>query len=52
MIGDGKLGLLCAQALALTGAPVLLIGKHPENCALPNERGIETATAKNAAEKT
>ena len=28
VIGDGKLGLLCAQAISLTGAPVLLIGKH------------------------
>src|SRR5256714_4405197 len=28
VIGDGKLGLLCAQALALTGAQLLLIGKH------------------------
>ena len=29
IIGDGKLGLLCAQALAHTNAPVTLIGKHP-----------------------
>ena len=29
VIGDGKLGLLCAQVLATGGAPVLLIGKHP-----------------------
>ncbi|MCM3900599.1 MAG: alcohol dehydrogenase catalytic domain-containing protein [Pyrinomonadaceae bacterium] len=48
VIGDGKLGLLCAQALALTGAPVLLIGKHPENLRIAERRGIETATAKNA----
>jgi len=30
VIGDGKLGLLCAQVLALTGAHVVLIGKHAE----------------------
>lgn len=44
VIGDGKLGLLCAQALALTGAPVLLIGKHQEKLRIVGARGIETAT--------
>src|SRR2546421_1290355 len=28
IIGDGKLGLLCAQVVATTGAPVTLFGKH------------------------
>lgn len=49
VIGDGKLGLLCAQAMALTGAPVLLIGKHPEKLRIAERRGIETATVKSAA---
>jgi threonine dehydrogenase-like Zn-dependent dehydrogenase len=44
VIGDGKLGLLCAQALALTGAPVLLVGKHPDKLRIADARGIETAT--------
>ena len=44
IIGDGKLGLLCAQTLALTGAPLLLIGKHPEKLSIAAARGIETAT--------
>src|SRR3954471_15742680 len=44
VIGDGKLGLLCAQALALTGAPVLLVGKHREKLSIAAARGIETAT--------
>ena len=44
IIGDGKLGLLSAQALALTGAPLLLIGKHPEKLRIAGGRGIETAT--------
>jgi threonine dehydrogenase-like Zn-dependent dehydrogenase len=44
VIGDGKLGLLCAQALALNYAPVLLIGKHPEKLRIAYARGIETAT--------
>jgi len=51
VIGDGKLGLLCAQAMALTGAPVLLIGKHPEKLRIAERRGIETATAKNASQR-
>ena len=44
VIGDGKLGLLCAQSLALTGAQVLSVGKHPEKLRLVAARGIETAT--------
>jgi threonine dehydrogenase-like Zn-dependent dehydrogenase len=44
VIGDGKLGLLCAQALALFSRRVLLIGKHAEKLALASARGIETAT--------
>jgi threonine dehydrogenase-like Zn-dependent dehydrogenase len=44
VIGDGKLGLLCAQALALFSRRVLLIGKHLEKLALASARGIETAT--------
>lgn len=46
IIGDGKLGLLCAQALALTGASVLLVGKHREKLRIAERRGIETATVK------
>src|SRR6185295_11864341 len=42
VIGDGKLGLLCAQVLALTGAAVLLIGKHAEKLRIAERRGIET----------
>ena len=48
VIGDGKLGLLCAQVLALTGADVLLIGKHPQKLKIAGRRGIETTTAKQA----
>jgi threonine dehydrogenase-like Zn-dependent dehydrogenase len=51
IIGDGKLGLLCAQALALTGAPVLLIGKHPEKLRVAERRGIETETVKKAEKR-
>lgn len=51
IIGDGKLGLLCAQALSLSGASVLLIGKHPEKLRIAERRGIETTTAKAATKR-
>lgn len=50
VIGDGKLGLLCAQVVALTGAQVLLVGKHPEKLQIVARRGVETC-APNEAEK-
>ncbi len=41
--GDGKLGLLCAQAIkALTNANVTLIGKHQNKLAIARRRDIET----------
>ncbi len=41
--GDGKLGLLCAQAIkALTGAAVTLIGKHQTKLAIARRHDIET----------
>jgi threonine dehydrogenase-like Zn-dependent dehydrogenase len=51
VIGDGKLGLLCAQAIALSGASVLLIGKHAEKLRIAERRGIETASPKTAAKR-
>ena len=42
ILGDGKLGLLCAIALA-EHRP-LLVGKHAEKLARADRRGIETAT--------
>jgi threonine dehydrogenase-like Zn-dependent dehydrogenase len=35
VLGDGKLGLLCAWVARLAGARVSLIGKHPAKLALP-----------------
>jgi threonine dehydrogenase-like Zn-dependent dehydrogenase len=52
VIGDGKLGLLCAQVVALTGAQTLLIGKHEEKLRIAARRGIETSTPKDAAKRT
>ncbi len=51
VIGDGKLGLLCAQVLALTGASLVLIGKHASKLRIAERRGIETATPKVAAKR-
>src|SRR5438094_823599 len=45
VIGDGKLGQLCAQVVATTGAPVTLIGKHQSKLQIAAQRGIETAVA-------
>lgn len=44
VIGDGKLGLLCAQVLALKSARVTLVGKHRNKMSIAARRGIETAT--------
>jgi threonine dehydrogenase-like Zn-dependent dehydrogenase len=52
VIGDGKLGLLCAQVVALTGAHLLLIGKHSSKLRIAERRGIETSTPKQAAKRT
>jgi threonine dehydrogenase-like Zn-dependent dehydrogenase len=51
VIGDGKLGLLCAQVLALTGTPVLLVGKHSAKLRIAERRGIATATPAVAAKQ-
>lgn len=51
VIGDGKLGLLCAQVIALTGAAVLQVGKHSSKLRIAERRGIEIATPKLAAKR-
>jgi len=42
VMGDGKLGLLCAQVLGLTQAEVTLLGKHKEKLAIAGARGVQT----------
>jgi threonine dehydrogenase-like Zn-dependent dehydrogenase len=44
VIGDGKLGLLCAMVLHAHGLAPLLIGKHASKLKLAQGRGIETCT--------
>lgn len=48
VIGDGKLGLLCAQVLGTTGAVVTLIGKHANKLQIVQGRNIETMLADKA----
>lgn len=42
IVGDGKLGNLCAQVLRLTGAKMTALGKHPEKLALIKKSGVRT----------
>ena len=42
VVGDGKLGLLCAQAVrVLSGARVTLVGKHARKLDIAARRGVE-----------
>src|SRR5512136_1301019 len=43
VLGDGKLGLLCAQVLQLAGCDLLAIGRHPEALGILARRGILTS---------
>jgi threonine dehydrogenase-like Zn-dependent dehydrogenase len=43
VLGDGKIGLLIAQVLAVTGCHVTVVGRHAAHLALLASRGIETA---------
>lgn len=40
VLGDGKLGLLIAQVLQLTGCNLLVLGKHPGKLDILRRRGI------------
>src|SRR5712692_5522663 len=48
VVGDGKLGLLCAQVLATPGAPITIIRKHRDKLQIAVRRGIEAMTIDNA----
>jgi len=45
VLGDGKLGLLIAQVLQLTGCDLLAIGRHTNKLAILAQRGIRTQLA-------
>lgn len=42
VLGDGKLGLLVAQVLALTGCDLTVVGRHEKKLAILAARGIST----------
>ena len=42
ILGDGKMGQLAAQVLALTGCDLSMVGKHEEKLALVEQYGITT----------
>jgi len=42
VIGDGKLGILCAQVVALSGCALTVIGRHAEKLQILRKRGIHT----------
>ncbi|MBF0583838.1 MAG: alcohol dehydrogenase catalytic domain-containing protein [Magnetococcales bacterium] len=42
LIGDGRLGLLVAHVLALTGCDLLVVGRHPEHWSTLHAAGIST----------
>jgi threonine dehydrogenase-like Zn-dependent dehydrogenase len=46
VLGDGRLGNLCAQVIRLHGPRVIVIGKHDAKLALLDRLGIETTLLK------
>jgi len=47
VLGDGRLGNLCAQVVQLTGAKVTVLGKHTDKLALLKNAGIRTLLLEN-----
>ena len=43
ILGDGRLGNLCAQVLAQTGCSLTVVGKHPRKLQLLAQCGIKTS---------
>jgi threonine dehydrogenase-like Zn-dependent dehydrogenase len=50
ILGDGKLGQLCAQVLALTGCKLIVVGKHADKLALLRQRDIGTLLLEQATD--
>ncbi len=49
VLGDGKLGLLVSAVLRLTGADLLLLGRHQDKLAIARGWGVPTALAAEVA---
>jgi threonine dehydrogenase-like Zn-dependent dehydrogenase len=52
VLGDGKLGNLCAQVLARTGAKVTALGKHEDKLKLIKKAGARTVLLKDWQPRT
>ena len=52
VVGDGKLGQLVAQTLALTGCDLQVVGRHRDKLANLAARGIQTNLADAVTERT
>jgi threonine dehydrogenase-like Zn-dependent dehydrogenase len=52
VLGDGKLGLLCAQALLTTGAEILLVGKHDRKLMVAHSLNIPAVKASEVVGQT
>ena len=52
VVGDGKLGQLVAQTLALTGCDLLAIGRHAEKLANLTAQNIATGFAEDVTERS
>ena len=51
LLGDGKLGMLIAQVLALTGSKITVVGRHTERLDLLARQGIDTLLASSVADR-
>ncbi len=52
VIGDGKLGILCALSLNLLSENVVLVGKHEEKMAIAAKCGVEAVLLENAVKRS
>lgn len=50
ILGDGKMGQLAAQVLALTGCDIVMIGHNTEKLALAESRGVRTYLVNDGAQ--
>jgi len=51
VLGDGKLGLLTAQVVSLTGCALVVGGRHKEKLSVLERRGIETKLSSDITER-
>jgi len=51
VLGDGRLGLLCAQVMTQLNATVRLVGKHPEKLALCEKWGVKHREVKDVGRR-